>query len=127
MSAIDSKMRFAKTHEWLLMDESGIATIGITDYAQRTLGDVVYIELPEPGTKVESSEKVALVESVKAASDIYTPISGEVVEVNQALVDTPDLINAEPFGTGWLYKIKPKDVGELDFLIDEVSYNASCD
>ena len=119
-------LKYAESHEWVKV-EGGEATIGITDFAQSELGDVVYVELPEVGTAVEAKETFGVVESVKAASDVYSPISGEVTAVNDALVDDPSKLNTEPFEGGWMMKIKVSDAGELDGLMDSAAYSASCD
>ena len=113
-------MKFTKDHEWLRLD-GDVATVGITDHAQNALGDVVFVDLPEPGRSVAAGEAIAVVESVKAASDVYAPIAGKVVEVNAALVDNPALINQEPTGEGWFFKIAPE--GELPAeLMDQSAY-----
>ena len=116
-----SQMKFSKEHEWVRID-GDVATIGITDYAQGQLGDVVYVELPEIGKQVEQDKEAAVVESVKAASEVYAPISGEVVAVNAALADAPGTVNEAPTGDGWFYKLKVKDLTELDALMDEAAY-----
>jgi glycine cleavage system H protein len=114
--------KYTKEHEWLRV-EGDVGTIGITDYAQEQLGDVVFVDVPQAGRKVAKGEACAVVESVKAASDIYAPVSGEVVEANAALADTPGDVNAEPMGKGWFFKIKLSDKGELAGLMDEAAYN----
>jgi glycine cleavage system H protein len=114
--------KYTKEHEWLRVD-GDVGTIGITDYAQEQLGDVVFVDVPQAGRKVAKGEACAVVESVKAASDIYAPVSGEVVEANAALADTPGDVNAEPMGKGWFFKIKLSDKGELAGLMDEAAYN----
>lgn len=120
-----SDLKFSKEHEWVRL-EGGIATIGITDHAQNALGDVVFVDLPEPGRVVTAGEAIAVVESVKAASDVYAPIAGKVVEVNSALVDDPALINTEPTGAGWFFRIELD--GELpDDLLDADAYAAFVD
>ena len=116
-----SSVKFTDEHEWIRLD-GDIATVGITDYAQNQLGDVVYVELPKPGQKVEKGKQAAVVESVKAASEIFAPVSGEVVEVNQALVDEPATVNADPMGRGWFLKLKIANRAELDALMDETAY-----
>ncbi len=116
-----SQMKFSKEHEWVRID-GDIATIGITDYAQGQLGDVVYVELPNIGRQVEQDKEAAVVESVKAASEVYSPISGEVVEVNKTLNDAPGTVNEAPTGAGWFYKLKVKDPKELDALMDAAAY-----
>ena len=116
-------MRFTKEHEWIEVD-GGIATIGVTAYAAEQLGDVVFVELPQAGRKVAKGESVAVVESVKAASDIYAPASGEVIEANAELANTPGDVNAEPTGKGWFFKLRLADKSELDGLMDEAAYAA---
>jgi glycine cleavage system H protein len=117
-----SQMKFSKEHEWVRI-EGDLATIGITDYAQGQLGDVVYVELPEIGRQVEQDKEAAVVESVKAASEVFSPLSGEVVEVNTALGDDPSKVNAAPTGDGWFFKLKVKDAKELDSLMDQAAYD----
>lgn len=114
-------LRYTKEHEWIRM-EGEIAVVGITHYAQEALGDLVYVELPQVGSEVERDSDFAVVESVKAASEVYAPISGEVLEVNEALSDEPELINSEPYADGWIAKIKPSDKDELDECMDADKY-----
>lgn len=114
---------FTKEHEWIEVDGTA-ATVGITDYAQSQLGDVVFVEVPAAGTKVAQGGEAAVVESVKAASDVYAPVSGEVTEGNAALADQPDLVNSAPEGEGWFFKLTLADPGELDGLMDEAAYRA---
>jgi glycine cleavage system H protein len=116
-----SALRFTKDHEWVRLDDD-LAVIGITDYAQSQLGDVVYVELPEPGHRVEQGKEAAVVESVKAASEVYAPVSGEVAEVNDALAADPAKVNADPLGEGWFMKLRLDDPKELDGLMDEAAY-----
>lgn len=116
-----STVKFTDEHEWIRLD-GDVATVGITDYAQNQLGDVVYVELPKPGQKVEKGKQAAVVESVKAASEVYAPVTGEVVEANQALVDEPATVNADPMGRGWFMKIRLSDRSQLDALMDEAGY-----
>ena len=116
-----SGLKYSKDHEWVRV-EGDIGTVGISDYAQDQLGDVVYVELPEVGRTVAQNEEAAVVESVKAASEVYAPVSGEVVEVNQALEDDPALVNGEPTGAGWFLKLRLSAPGELDGLMDEAAY-----
>lgn len=118
-----SEMKFTKDHEWIRLD-GDVATVGITDHAQTALGDVVFVELPEVGRVVAAGEACAVVESVKAASDIYAPISGKVVEVNHALSDNPGLVNASPLEEGWFFRLEPSDAAELEALMDETAYAA---
>jgi glycine cleavage system H protein len=114
-------MRFSKDHEWIKV-EGGVATIGITTYAQEQLGDVVFVELPAVGKKVKAGDEAAVVESVKAASEVYAPISGEVTEANAALADTPALVNEDAEGKGWFFKLKLADTKEVDALMDAAAY-----
>jgi glycine cleavage system H protein len=118
-----ASVKYTKEHEWIRA-EGDLGTIGITQYAQEQLGDVVFVELPQAGRKVAKGEACAVVESVKAASDIYAPVSGEVTEANAALTDAPGDVNAEPMGKGWFFKLKLSDKGELDGLMDEAAYAA---
>jgi glycine cleavage system H protein len=123
MSNIPEQLRYAASHEWIKAD-GDIGTVGITDHAQHELSDVVYVDLPKVGAKFAAGAVVAVIESVKAASDIYSPVSGEVVEVNADLVKKPELVNSDPFGAAWLYKIKLSAPAELDALKDAAAYKA---
>jgi glycine cleavage system H protein len=116
-------VRYSNEHEWIRV-EGDIGTIGITSYAQEQLGDVVFVDVPQAGRKIAKGESVAVVESVKAASDIYAPVSGEVIEANAELANTPGDVNAEPMGKGWFFKMKLSDKSELDGLMDEKAYDA---
>ena len=116
-----SGLKYSKDHEWVRV-EGDVGTVGISDYAQEQLGDVVYVELPEVGRTVAQNEEAAVVESVKAASEVYAPVSGEVVEVNQALEDDPALVNGDPTGEGWFLKLRLSAPGELDELMDDAAY-----
>ena len=116
-----SGLKYSKDHEWVRV-EGDVGTVGISDYAQEQLGDVVYVELPEVGRAVAQNEEAAVVESVKAASEVYAPVSGEVVEVNQALEDDPALVNGDPTGEGWFLKLRLSAPGELDGLMDDAAY-----
>lgn len=118
-----SKLHYTQDHEWIRVD-GDIGTVGITDYAQTQLGDVVFVELPKIGRVVDKGGEVAVVESVKAASEVYAPAGGEVIEVNEALADTPALVNESPEGDGWFLKLKLADPGDLDALMDEAAYKA---
>jgi glycine cleavage system H protein len=118
-----STMKYTRDHEWIRV-EGDVAVVGITDYAQTQLGDVVYVELPEPGRKVEQGKEAAVVESVKAASEVYAPISGEVIAVNGGLSGEPGKVNADPFGEGWFLKLRIADPKQLDGLMDETAYAA---
>ncbi|GAB2176112.1 glycine cleavage system protein GcvH [Dongia sp. agr-C8] len=119
-------IRYTKEHEWVLVD-GDTATVGISPYAQEQLGDVVFVELPEVGKKIEKGKEMAVVESVKAASEVYAPVSGEVAEVNNALTDAPATVNEDALGKGWFAKIKLANKGELDGLMDEAAYKAYVD
>ncbi len=127
MSEIPTECKFLASHEWARLEEDGMVTVGISDYAQDALGDVVFVELPETGQQIAAGEEAGVVESVKAASDIYSPVSGSVVSVNTALEDEPEKVNQDPFGEGWFFKIEPDDVGELDELLDGDAYQEVCD
>jgi glycine cleavage system H protein len=116
-------LKFTEDHEWLRI-EGDVATVGITDHAQEQLGDLVFVELPAPGTRPDKGAAAAVVESVKAASDVYAPVSGEVTEINQAIVDEPALVNRDPMGEGWFFKIKISDPSQLKRLLDEKAYQA---
>jgi glycine cleavage system H protein len=118
-----TERRYTREHEWITLD-GDVATVGITDFAQEQLGDVVYVELPAPGKKVSKGGEAAVVESVKAASEVYAPLTGEVVAVNDALAQEPATVNADPFGKGWFLKMKLSDRKELDGLMDEKAYRA---
>lgn len=122
MSTTPEDLKYTKTHEWVRLESNGDVTIGITDHAQGLLGDMVFIELPEVGDNFSAGDDCAVVESVKAASDVYCPIAGEITEVNSELSETPEMVNKEPFGTGWLYRIKPADSHDLDELLDASAY-----
>lgn len=117
---------YTEDHEWVRLDGDS-ATVGITNYAQTQLGDLVFVELPDVGRKVTKAEEIVVVESVKAASDVYAPFDGEITEVNQAVVDNPALVNSEPDSGGWLFKIKPSDMSQLEGLLDEAAYKALTD
>lgn len=127
MSEIPSELRYARSHEWARLEEDGTVTVGITDHAQDALGDVVYVEHPEEGQEVNAQEEAGVVESVKAASDIYAPVSGTVVAVNETLVDAPETVNEDPYGDGWFFRIDPDDVTELDELMDAEAYAEFCE
>lgn len=128
MSNTPAHLKYAtSSHEWCLPGNDGVVTVGITDFAQNSLGDVVYVELPEVGRVVKQTEQIAVVESVKAASDIYAPVSGTVVAINNDLADSPETINESPYDKGWFFKIKAADLSELDKLLSAEAYDASCD
>ena len=120
------ELRYADTHEWVRL-EDGVAVVGISDHAQDALGDVVYVELPDIGTTVTAGDEVAVVESVKAASDIYAPIGGSVVAVNESLEDSPQLVNELPYGDGWFFKIATDDLGALERLLSAEDYKRVCE
>ena len=120
----EKSCKFAKSHEWALAGD-GVATVGISDYAQKEISDIVFVELPKPGAKVEQGKACAVIESVKAAADFYAPVSGEVVAVNDAIVDNPALVNRAPHGDGWFFKIKMSKPAELEGLMDFESYKGS--
>lgn len=121
-SHIPTDLRYAETHEWVRLQEDGIITVGITDHAQHLLGDLVFVELPEVGRTVSAAESCAVVESVKAASDVYSPVDGVIVEVNELLADNPELINEDPYGEGWILRLKTS--AKLDGLLDATAYEA---
>ena len=125
MSDIPADLKYTASHEWVRQDEDGLVTVGITDHAQSLLGDLVYVEPPEAGTHVDAGQACAVVESVKAASDVYSPIAGEVVEGNEALADAPELINSDPYGDGWIMRIKPDNPADVEALMDAEAYEAS--
>jgi glycine cleavage system H protein len=123
MSNIPAELKYAKSHEWVRIT-GDVATVGITDHAQHELTDVVFVELPQPGRKIKAGEACAVVESVKTASDLYSPVSGEITEVNKAVVDNPALVNTDPYGTGWFYKVKLSNPAELNSLLGPEQYQA---
>ena len=123
--ALPQELFYTKSHEWISF-ENGIATIGITDFAQHQLSDLTFVELPDSGRTVSSGDEVAVVESVKAAADVYAPISGDIVEVNNALEDDPEIVNRDAFGEGWIFKINITNESELDELMDAESYQEIC-
>ncbi len=125
MSELPSDLRYTKSHEWVRDDGDASVTVGITDHAQELLGDLVFVELPEVGSAVEPGGECAVVESVKAASDVYSPVSGEVIAVNTALVDAPERINEAPYGDGWIFKVKLSQPEQLAALLDAEAYAAA--
>ena len=127
MSSVPSDLKYTESHEWISVEADGSVRIGITDHAQEQLGDLVFVELPAQGERLDQGESCAVVESVKAASDIYAPITGEVVGVNESLEDDPGQINADPYGDGWLFAVNLEDVSELEGLMDAEAYEASLD
>ncbi len=122
MSEIPSDLRYRDSHEWVRLEDDGTGVVGISDHAQGELGDMVFIELPAPGTSYEQGEACAVVESVKAASDIYAPLSGEVIKANGELEDSPELVNSDPYGEGWLFRMAPSDSSQIDGLMDAEAY-----
>ena len=124
MSNIPADLKYVASHEWLRLEADGTVTVGITEHAQELLGDIVFVELPEVGANLAAEEQAGVVESVKAASDVYAPIAGEVVEIKQALVDAPETANSEPYGAGWFFKVKPANPADLDDLLSAEQYAA---
>lgn len=127
MSEIPGELKFTKSHEWVRINDDSSVTIGITDHAQDLMGDMVYIELPEVGDNVEAGKECAVVESVKAASDIYSPMDGEVIEVNENIAESPEVINQEPYEGGWMFKLKIDDVSGLESLLNASEYQGVID
>ena len=127
MSSSPKGLKYASSHEWARDEGNGVYTVGITEHAQGLLGDMVFVELPEVGDSVTQGDDCAVAESVKAASDIYAPLSGEIVEINEALVDAPELVNNSPYEDGWMFKIKLSDEAELAALLDAEGYKNSID
>ena len=122
MSDVPAELKYLSTHEWVLIEDN-IATVGVSDHAQELLGDLVYVELPEEGSSVSAGDSVGVIESVKAASDTYAPVTGEIVEVNGELEDAPERINHDPYGDGWMYKIQMEDSEEVSDLLDSGAYS----
>ncbi|WP_313687602.1 glycine cleavage system protein GcvH [Pantoea sp.] len=127
MSNVPKELKYKDSHEWVRKEADGTFTVGITEHAQELLGDMVFVDLPEVGRVVAAGEDCAVAESVKAASDIYAPLSGEVIEINEELEGSPELINSDPYSDGWLFKIKASDESELDSMLDADAYKASID
>ena len=125
MSNIPADLKYVASHEWIKTLPDGTLLIGITDHAQAALGDLVFVEVPQVGRKLAANEACAVVESVKAASDVYAPVAGEVVEVNEALAGAPELLNSDPYGEGWMWKLKPNDIGTVADLLDAAGYAKS--
>ena len=124
MSDIPGDLRFSKSHEWVRQEDDGTVTVGITDHAQELLGDLVFVELPEVGRTLAAGDEMAVVESVKAASDVYCPLDGEITASNDAIVDDPSIVNSDPMGAGWFFKIKLANPSAADGLMDEAAYKA---
>ena len=127
MSNIPVELRYAASHEWSRLEADGTITVGITDHAQAALGDVVYVELPEAGAQVGAKGEIAVVERVKAASDIYAPVAGTIVAVNPALDDAPETVNQDCYGAGWFFRLRPDNVTDLDGLLDAAAYAQVCE
>ena len=124
MSNIPAELKYVASHEWLRLEDDGTITVGITEHAQDLLGDVVFVELPEVGANITVDEEIAVVESVKAASDVYAPISGEVIAINESLEDEPEVINSDPYGEGWLYKMKATNLEDYVGLLSAEEYES---
>ncbi|MEE6248718.1 MAG: glycine cleavage system protein GcvH [Pseudomonadota bacterium] len=127
MSDIPSDLKYAATHEWARLEEDGTVTVGISDHAQDALGDVVYVELPELEQVIAAGDEAGVVESVKAASDVYAPISGTICAINEALEDAPETVNSDAYTDGWFFKMRPADIGELEELLDAEGYGEVCE
>jgi glycine cleavage system H protein len=127
MSQVLAELRYARSHEWARVEDDGSVTVGISDHAQEALGDVVFVELPEEGAELAAGDEAGVVESVKAASDIYAPVAGTVIAINAALEDTPEIVNGDPYNDGWFFRLQPQDVSELEsLLLDAEGYQAHC-
>ena len=126
MSDIPGDLKFLSSHEWVRIEPDGSATVGISDHAQDLLGDIVFIELPEIGQEIDAESDAAIVESVKAASDVYSPLSGKITEANSMLEEQPETVNSSPFEDGWFFKMTPSDLGELESLLSPEDYNETC-
>ena len=127
MSSFPDDLKYAATHEWVRVEEDGTVTVGISDHAQELLGDIVFIELPTEGAVVSAKQEISVVESVKAASDIYAPVSGEIIAINEDLIDAPETVNSSPYGDGWFCRILPSDKSELEELLDANGYAEICE
>lgn len=127
MSDLPSELQYTATHEWIRVEEDNSVTIGITDHAQDLLGDIVFIELPEEGSTVNAKDELSVIESVKAASDIYAPVSGEIIAVNEDLADAPETVNSSPYEEGWICRILPSNPAELEELLDADTYAGLCE
>jgi len=126
MSQVPQELRYARSHEWARLESDGTVTVGISDHAQEALGDVVFVELPEVGAELAAGAEAGVVESVKAASDIYAPLAGAVLEVNSLLEDEPETVNGDPYQAGWFFRLKPEDPAALEQLLDAAAYSAHC-
>lgn len=127
MSEVLENLYYSETHEWIRLEDENVVTIGVTDHAQNSMGDMVYVDLPEVGDNIDLNGECGVLESVKSASDLYAPVAGEVVEVNEALVDAPDLVNKDPYGDGWILKMKLEDNGDLEKLMNPEAYRELLD
>ena len=127
MSQTPSELKYASSHEWARLEEDGTVSVGISDHAQEALGDVVFVELPEVGTVLAAGDDAGVVESVKAASDIYAPVGGEVIGINEKLEDEPEMVNNDPYNDGWFFKLQPSDASELEALLSAGDYQQQCD
>jgi glycine cleavage system H protein len=127
VSSFPDNLKYAATHEWVRVEADGSLTVGITDHAQELLGDIVFIDLPTDGASVSAKQEISVVESVKAASDIYAPVSGRIIAINKALIDSPEIVNTSPYGDGWFCRIQPADAAELDALLDADAYARICE
>lgn len=127
MSHTPVELKYASTHEWARLEDDGTVTVGITDHAQAALGDVVFVETPEVGVVLAAGDEAGVVESVKAASDIYAPVGGEVIAINMALEDDPETVNADPYNEGWFFRLQPSDPDELDALLSAGDYQQQCE
>lgn len=125
MSNIPAELRYAASHEWVRPEGNGVYTVGITEHAQELLGDMVFLDLPDEGDEIAMGDDVAVAESVKAASDVYAPVTGEVIAVNEELEDSPELVNSDPYGDGWMFKVKVEDESEIESLLDANGYAES--
>ena len=127
MNDTPDNLKFLDTHEWARLESDGNVTVGISNHAQDLLGDIVFVELPEVGLTINQGAEIAVVESVKAASEVYCPVGGEILKINNNLEDSPELINSSPYGEGWFFKIKPSDLNELESLLSPEEYSANCE
>lgn len=127
MSHNPAELKYAKSHEWARLEEDGTVTVGITEHAQEALGDVVFVETPNEGDTLAAGDQAGVVESVKAASDIYAPVAGEVIAVNELLEDAPETVNSDPYNDGWFFRLKPEDPSELEALLSAEDYAAHCE
>ena len=127
MSQTPNELKYASSHEWARLEEDGTVSVGISDHAQEALGDVVFVELPEVGTVLAAGDDAGVVESVKAASDIYAPVGGEVIGINEQLEDEPEMVNTDPYNDGWFFKLRPSDTNELEALLSAGDYQQQCD